>query len=222
MILKNFILKSATPTLGRILKPYKHNKTILNNFQSKKKLFNYRSSLNLYKFRGFCSEAKDNNEPVFKKEGYVITGFRPGEENEIAPNVDDNNNEDGKVVIGNINFNRLLTLVFTCRVCNTRAARQFSYHAYTKGIVILQCPGCNNNHLIADNLGWFDKGRNIEEIMMKKGETIKMITNRDEIPESDLEFVKEAEKLRQRAEDRKIKKIWEAIKEESDDENKSS
>lgn len=30
-----------------------------------------------------------------------------------------------------------------------------SRHAYEKGIVLIECPGCEKRHLIADNLGWF-------------------------------------------------------------------
>ncbi|XP_014606927.1 PREDICTED: uncharacterized protein C24H6.02c-like [Polistes canadensis] len=47
--------------------------------------------------------------------------------------------------------------------------------AYQKGVVIIRCDGCKNNHLIADNLGWFDdskKGMNIEKILAQKGETV--------------------------------------------------
>jgi len=66
---------------------------------------------------------------------------------------------------------------FTCTVCNTKNSRRFSKLSYEKGIVIVECDGCHNNHLIADNLGWFpDTGcKNIEEILSSKGEKVKRI-----------------------------------------------
>jgi len=45
----------------------------------------------------------------------------------------------------------------------------------------VQCPGCQNRHLIADNLGYFeeqeDGGWNIEKAMEKMGEHAKLVTN---------------------------------------------
>ncbi|KAJ3100321.1 hypothetical protein HDU97_002361 [Phlyctochytrium planicorne] len=48
--------------------------------------------------------------------------------------------------------------------------------AYEKGVVIIQCDGCKNRHLIADHLGWFDSTQGamgtIEDIMERKGEGV--------------------------------------------------
>jgi len=73
-----------------------------------------------------------------------------------------------------------LAIVFTCTVCDTRSIKQFTEHAYTKGVVIVQCPGCRNRHLIADNLGFFeDGGWNIETALRDTGEDVKVVTNDD-------------------------------------------
>ncbi len=57
-------------------------------------------------------------------------------------------------------------MMFTCNVCQTKASRTFSKDAYSKGVVLIRCEGCDNLHLIADNLGWFrDEKVNIEQLM---------------------------------------------------------
>ena len=41
------------------------------------------------------------------------------------------------------------------------------------GVVLIRCEGCDNLHLIADNLGWFrDEGVNIEQLMKEKGKKV--------------------------------------------------
>ncbi|XP_025267238.1 DNL-type zinc finger protein [Camponotus floridanus] len=73
-----------------------------------------------------------------------------------------------------------LKLMFTCKKCSTRNSKLISKLAYNKGVVIVRCDGCKNNHLIADNLGWFPEistRTNIEVIMAMKGETVRKIAN---------------------------------------------
>ncbi|TPP60011.1 DNL-type zinc finger protein [Fasciola gigantica] len=48
---------------------------------------------------------------------------------------------------------------FTCKKCNHRSKKYFSKKAYLHGIVIIRCDGCENLHLIADNVGWIKDDR---------------------------------------------------------------
>ncbi|KAI0369752.1 zf-DNL-domain-containing protein [Pilatotrama ljubarskyi] len=74
-----------------------------------------------------------------------------------------------------------LSLTFTCTVeaCHTRSTHQFTRRSYERGIVIVQCPGCKNRHLIADHLGWFKEStkdgklKTVEDLVRAKGEKVK-------------------------------------------------
>lgn len=48
-----------------------------------------------------------------------------------------------------------LGLVFTCNVCETRVAKKVKRKSYETGVCLVQCPGCEKYHVIADNLGYY-------------------------------------------------------------------
>lgn len=54
--------------------------------------------------------------------------------------------EDGQMYI----------LSFRCTKCEVTSIRSFTKHAYHKGVVLVRCGGCQNIHLVSDNLGWFE------------------------------------------------------------------
>lgn len=75
--------------------------------------------------------------------------------------------------IGTRHGKDLMMIMFTCKVCNTRAVKRFSKGAYERGVVLVECPGCKNRHLIADNLGWFgDSPANVETILAERSEKV--------------------------------------------------
>ncbi|KAJ9096394.1 hypothetical protein QFC21_005216 [Naganishia friedmannii] len=73
-----------------------------------------------------------------------------------------------------------LSMTMTCTAddCGHRSTHEFTKRSYQRGIVIIQCPGCKNRHLIADHLGWFDESteegklRTIEDVLAARGETV--------------------------------------------------
>jgi len=76
-----------------------------------------------------------------------------------------------------------LYIEYTCKVCSTRNHGFMSKRAYYHGVVICTCHGCQNRHLIADHLGWLDRGKGItiEQILAQKGETVhrRVLTDAD-------------------------------------------
>lgn len=91
-----------------------------------------------------------------------------------------NDKEEGanKKLLGKLE--KKLKVMFTCKRCNFRNGKIISKLAYEKGVVIIRCDGCKNNHLIADNLGWFEELKNknnIEKLLAAKGETVRKVQN---------------------------------------------
>ena len=63
--------------------------------------------------------------------------------------------------------------VYTCKVCGERSERKISKRAYHHGVVLVKCPGCAKNHLVADNLKWFEEQPvNVETLMKARGESV--------------------------------------------------
>jgi len=67
--------------------------------------------------------------------------------------------------------------VFTCNRCETRQSKIFTRMAYEKGVVIVKCDGCGVQHIMADNLGYFEsmtgeKAVNVEDLLRAKGEKV--------------------------------------------------
>ena len=69
-------------------------------------------------------------------------------------------------------------MVYTCSVCETRAAKMISKQAYHHGTVLIRCPGCQNLHLIADHLGQFEeRGWNVEDFLAEHGEKVTRVAH---------------------------------------------
>lgn len=87
-----------------------------------------------------------------------------------------------------------LAIVFTCTVCDTRSAKQFTEQAYQNGVVMVRCPGCENLHLIADRLGFFeDESWDIETAMKGRENEVMTVTN-DNVMEITLKDIMGEEK----------------------------
>ena len=73
-----------------------------------------------------------------------------------------------------INPRKDLYMMFTCGKCETRAAKGFSRQAYENGVVIVRCPGCDAQHVVADHHGWFGEKGTIEDFLKEKnnGQTV--------------------------------------------------
>ncbi|CAK7897539.1 mitochondrial protein import protein Zim17p [[Candida] anglica] len=106
-------------------------------------------------------------------------------------------------------------IAFTCKKCDTRSSHTFSKQAYHKGTVLIQCPGCKNRHLIADNLKIFDdKKVNLEDILKAKGESVATGTEDlafEDIPDSLKKtlghYAKDAPEEYRKEDDNKVKEL---------------
>ncbi|KAJ5949203.1 hypothetical protein N7454_000787 [Penicillium verhagenii] len=65
-------------------------------------------------------------------------------------------------------------ITFTCKPCGERSSHRMSKQGYHRGTVLIQCPSCQNRHVMSDHLGiFYDEKTTLETIMHEKGEFIK-------------------------------------------------
>ena len=72
--------------------------------------------------------------------------YVPG--NETTP-AGEEKEEEKSDLVKQIESRRDLAIIFTCNVCETRSVKTMSRQAYEHGVVIAECPGCKNHHLLA-------------------------------------------------------------------------
>lgn len=134
-----------------------------------------------------CDHLGDDLDKSINEKNDINKSFN--ETNDLNKSTNEDGKKENNKVLAKIEPK--LQLIFNCKKCNTQNNKIISKLAYQKGVVIIRCDGCKNNHLIADNLGWFSelgKHINIEKILAAKGESVRKIQYN---PEGFLAFPKE-------------------------------
>lgn len=139
-----------------------------------------------------------------------LTTDRDKKESSMNPSIPDESPSPASWTIpGAQTGGRKLAVIFTCTVCETRSVKQFTEQAYHHGVVLARCPGCQNLHLIADRLGYFDeRPMDLETIAAQTGQTVRTIQDQG-VTEIDLEALigkERMEKLVQMAEEASLSK----------------
>lgn len=78
-----------------------------------------------------------------------------------------------------------MLLRFTCtyEACEEKPTitRIISKRSFEEGMVLVRCPSCEKQHLIADHLGWLsEKGTTIETMLTERGEEVRRALRDDE------------------------------------------
>ena len=123
------------------------------------------------------NEETDQDDPPFALPAIGSSSFwdRQSEDDSSNRNLKSNISEiSNGIKVSDEVASRKFQLQYTCKLCDTRNSIKVTRIAYQKGIVIATCKGCENKHLIADNLNWlsgfdYDNGeRNIEQFMKNR------------------------------------------------------
>lgn len=77
----------------------------------------------------------------------LVDGY-PGDDDESAQR-----NSDMGAAVDIKLPRRSLMITFTCNLCSERTKRLINRLAYERGLVFVQCAGCQKYHKLVDNLG---------------------------------------------------------------------
>ncbi|CAI0458800.1 unnamed protein product [Linum tenue] len=83
----------------------------------------------------------------------LVSAAAADEDSETNSEVEPNNSSDGAATVDIKLPRRSLLVQFTCNDCGERTQRLINRLAYEKGLVFVQCAGCEQYHKLADNLG---------------------------------------------------------------------
>lgn len=161
-LIRNFILKNYSSSVPAIIFGVSKRWVLLNHNEF---------------FNGTC----------YKRIFHTVSSIRNKKKIDDIPLSNNSNGSKNENGYGTKAKQQQLMIAFTCKKCNTRSSHTMSKQAYTKGTVLIQCPGCKNRHLIADHLKIFnDHSINIEDILRAKGENVSQSTEDlvlEDIPE---------------------------------------
>ncbi|KAG6759693.1 mitochondrial protein import protein ZIM17 isoform X1 [Populus alba] len=83
---------------------------------------------------------------------FVVSGLVDGN-SETCPEVESNDLNEESATIDIKLPRRSLLVQFTCNECGERSQRLINRLAYERGLVFVQCAGCERYHKLVDNLG---------------------------------------------------------------------
>ncbi|CAN0876630.1 DNL-type zinc finger protein [Linum grandiflorum] len=112
-------------------------------------------TLFFYEGKGFCFPLPKNKvvEPQRCRTRIVVVTAAADDDSGTHSETEPSISADGSATIDIKLPRRSLLVKFTCNDCGERTQRLVSRLAYERGLVFVQCAGCEKYHKLVDNLG---------------------------------------------------------------------